>query len=66
MDLTVDDVMDDAGLPLLGVIPEDMNVTLSASFGMPLQRYSKRSPAMVACRKIAKRIQGQPVPITYR
>ena len=64
--VTIDDVMDTAGLPLLGIVLEDPNVTLSASFGMPLQRYSKRSPAMVACRKIAKRIQGQPVPITYR
>ena len=64
--VTIDDVMDTAGLPLLGIVLEDPNVTLSASFGMPLQRYSNRSPAMVACRKIAKRIQGQPVPITYR
>lgn len=64
--VTVDDVMDTAGLPLIGVVLEDPNVTLSASCGMPLQRYSKRSPAATACRKIAKRIQGRPVPITYR
>ena len=64
--VTIDDVMDTAGLPLLGIVLEDPNVTLSASCGIPLQRYSNRSPAMVACRKIAKRIQGQPVPITYR
>ena len=39
MDLTVDDVMDSAGLPLLGVVPEDMNVTLAATFGKPLLKF---------------------------
>ena len=32
MDVTVDDVMDKAGLPLLGIVPEDANVTLAAAF----------------------------------
>lgn len=64
--VTIDDVMDTAGLPLIGIVLEDSNVTLSAACGMPLQRYSKRSPATKACRKIAKRIQGQSVPISYR
>ena len=32
MDVTVDDVMDSAGLPLLGIVPEDANVTLAAAF----------------------------------
>lgn len=64
--LTIDDVMDTAGLPLLGIVLEDPNVTLAASSGTPLQRYHKRSPAVAACKRIAKRIQGQPVPITYR
>ena len=58
MDVTVDDVMDRAGLPLLGIVPEDSNVTLAASFGYPLLRYAPRSPASRACRAIAQRIQG--------
>jgi len=64
--LTIDDVMDSAGLPLLGVVLEDPNVTLAASFGKPLLQYARRCPAAKACRKIAKRIQGFHEPITLR
>ena len=66
MDLTVDDVMDEAGLPLLGVIPEDMNVTLAATFGKPLLKHRPRSAAAKACKRIANRIQGIPDPINLR
>ncbi len=62
MNLTVDDIMDRAGLPLLGVIPEDANVVLSAACRQPLVRYSRRGAA-AACRRIAKRIQGMSVPV---
>ena len=65
MDLTVDDVMDNAGLPLIGIVPEDPNVTLSAAFGTPLLTYTKKGAA-AACRRIAKRIQGMPVPIAIK
>ena len=65
-DVTVDDVMDTAGLPLLGVVPEDLNVTLAATFGFPLLNYRRRCAAAKACRRIAKRIQGLPEPITLR
>ena len=65
MNLTIDDIMDEAGLPLLGVVPEDSSVILSASFGTPLIRYTKRGAAS-ACRRIAKRIQGLPEPIIIR
>ncbi len=66
MDVTIDDIMDTAGLPLIGVVPEDPNITLSAAFGKSLLAYSRRSPAARACRCIAKRIQGKPVPISIR
>ena len=66
MKLTVDDIMDTAGLPLVGLVPEDPNVVLAAAFGMPLLQYKKRSAAAVCYRNIAKRIQGLPVPITLR
>lgn len=62
MNLTIDDVMDSAGLPLLGVVPEDENVVLSAAFGKPLLRYTRRGAA-AACRRIANRIQGIAEPI---
>lgn len=65
MGMTVDDVMDEAGLPLLGIVPEDMNVTLAAAFGESLLSYSKKGAA-AAFKRIAKRIQGLPVAISLR
>ena len=64
--VTIDDVMDTAGLPLLGIVLEDANVTLAASFGKPLLQYAKRCDAAKAYRKIAKRLQGFHEPITLR
>ena len=64
--MTIDDVMDGAGLPLLGVILEDPYVVLAASFSQPLLKYAKRCEAAKAYRKIAKRIQGLHEPITLR
>lgn len=66
MDITVDDIMDSTGLPLLGLVPEDPNVTLAAAFGQSLLTYSPRSDAAQAFRRIARRIQGLPTPITVR
>ncbi|MBO5954019.1 MAG: P-loop NTPase [Oscillospiraceae bacterium] len=63
MELTIDDVMDQAGLPLIGVVPEDPQVILAATFGTPLQKYAKRG-ASAACRRIATRIQGLSVPVS--
>ena len=60
---TIDDVMDDAGLPLIGVVPEDPNVVLAATFGYSLYRYDKRCPAAKAFRRIAQRIQGFHAPV---
>ena len=64
--MTVDDVMDSAGLPLMGVVLEDPNVTLAAAFGKPLLLYAHRCNAAKAYRKIANRIQGFHEPITLR
>ena len=64
--ITVDDVMDSAGLPLMGIVLEDPNVTLAAAFGKPLLQYARRSSAAKAYRKIANRIQGFHEPITLR
>jgi len=65
MVLTVDDVMDDAGLPLIGIVPDDTNVVLAAAFGKPLILYTKKGAA-AACKRIASRIQGMPVAIPTR
>lgn len=63
MNITVDDVMDEAGLPLLGIVPDDHNVILAAAFETPLLQYTRRGAA-AACRRIARRILGQKVPIS--
>ena len=64
--MTIDDVMDTAGLPLIGIVPEDSNVTLAASFGNPVLKFQKRSEAAKAYKRIAKRIQGFYEPIALR
>jgi len=59
---TIDDAMDAAGLPLLGVIPEDPRVILSANLGQPLTPGGRRGAAS-ACVNIARRLEGARVPI---
>lgn len=66
MDTTIDDVMDTAGLPLLGIVPEDKHVTLAATFNQPLLKYKPRCAAAKACARISKRIMGLPEPISIR
>lgn len=63
MKLTVDDIMDRTGLPLLGIVPEDPEVVLAAVFETPLLKKGKKGAA-AACRRIAKRIQGRRVPVS--
>ena len=64
--ITIDDVMDTAGLPLMGIVPEDATVTLAASFSLPVLKFNKRCEAAKAYDRIAKRIQGFHQPITLR
>ena len=63
MSVTVDDVMDTAGLPLIGVVPEDQNVTLAAAFGTPLITHTNRGAAK-ACEAIARRREGRRIPLS--
>lgn len=62
LNMNIDDIMDKAGLPLLGVVPEDPNVILASSFRQPLLGYTTRGAA-AACRRIARRIRGLKVPV---
>ena len=59
---TVDDVMDEVGLPLLGIVPEDDRVVLAAASDMPLIRYTDLGAAL-GCLHIARRLQGKRVPL---
>ena len=58
----LDDVMDAVGLPLLGVVPEDEKVILSANQEIPLM-LAGRGDAAIACLNIARRLTGQRVPL---
>ena len=55
---TIDDAIDKAGLPLLGVVPEDDELPLSLHHGIPLLLRSNYNAA-AAYKNIAKRLQGQ-------
>ena len=59
---SIDSAMDAAGLPLLGVVPEDPNVTVSATVSEPLilMTYKGAAPAYL---NIARRLLGQRVPL---
>lgn len=63
MGKTIDDIMDEVGLPLLGIVPTDPNVSLAAAVGKPLLQYSHFGAA-AAYKRIAKRILGLNVPIS--
>ena len=59
---SIDSAMDAAGLPLLGVVPEDASVTMAAAGGVPLvlATYKGAAPAYL---NISKRLLGQRVPL---
>lgn len=59
---TIDDAMDAAGLPLLGVVPEDPQVMLCANQGQPLILCTRRGAA-IAYLNIARRLLGQRTPL---
>lgn len=63
--LTMDDIIDETGIRLLGLVPEDVNVVLAATYGIPLCQQTRKGAA-AACARIAKRIQGIPEPINIR
>ena len=59
---TIDDAMNTAGLPLIGVVPEDPQVILCANQGIPLTSRGRRGAAL-ACWNIAQRLEGSQVPV---
>ncbi len=64
--MTIDDIMDTAGLPLMGIVLEDPQVTLAAACCQPVLHFSRRCPAAAAYRNLAHRLLGFPVPITCK
>ena len=63
MGKNIDDLMDEVGLPLLGVVPTDPNISYAAAEGKPLLKYTHFGAAG-AYKRISKRILGLNVPIS--
>jgi septum site-determining protein MinD len=63
MHATIDDAIDQAGLPLIGIIPEDDALPLSLNRGVPLLLSDRYCPAASAYRNIAIRLQGGRAPL---
>ena len=62
MELTIDDIMDGVGLPLLGMVPEDRDVMLAAAEGSALI-FATEGRAAEACLRISRRLRGLPTPL---
>ena len=62
LDWTVDDMMDEIGLSLLGIVPEDERVVLAAASGKPLILYTDLGAAL-GCLHIARRLLGKKMPL---
>lgn len=60
LELTVDDMMDEVGLPLIGLVPEDPDVTLAAADGTALI-FATDGGAAEACLRISRRLRGVPM-----
>ena len=63
MHATIDDAIDKAGLPLIGVVPEDDTLLISLNRGTPLLLDNSQSPAALAYRNVAARLQGGRAPL---
>lgn len=61
--LAVDDVTDILALPLLGLVLEDEQVIVSTNRGEPLTLSGANSPAARAYTNVARRLQGEDVPL---
>lgn len=65
MHLTIDDIVDQAGLQLLGLLPVDTDVLEAAALNLCLIEYTKRGAAAAADR-ICARMEGDSVKIPMR
>lgn len=62
LELTVDDMMDEVGLPLLGIVPEDSDVLFAAAEGSALI-FATDGGAAEACLRISRRLCGDMLPL---
>ncbi|MGN0579208.1 MAG: septum site-determining protein MinD, partial [Ruminiclostridium sp.] len=57
----LDEVMDTVGIPLIGVVPEDNDIRVCGSKGLPLP---KSSAGFKAYDSVSRRILGESVPLS--
>jgi septum site-determining protein MinD len=62
--LKVDDVLEILSIPLLGIIPESMDVLRASNLGAPVTLADSRSAPALAYLDAARRLAGETVPIT--
>lgn len=60
--LAVEDIIDSLAIKLIGVVPDDRNITISTNKGEPIVLVEKASSGQ-AFRNIARRITGEEVPL---
>jgi septum site-determining protein MinD len=60
--LSRDDVLEILSIPLIGLVPDHEDIITSANRGSPVA-YDERSPVGAAFRRIARRVNGEQVPI---
>ena len=58
----IDDAMDEAGLPLLGIVPEDEELIACGNSGKSILSV-KRAGAARAFQNIARRLDGERIPL---
>ena len=62
--LKVDDVLEILSIPLLGIIPESMDVLRASNLGTPVTLSDGNSAPALAYKDAARRLAGEQVPIT--
>ncbi|OWV70576.1 septum site-determining protein MinD [Rhizobium sp. R634] len=61
--LKVDDVLEILSIPLLGIVPESMDVLRASNVGAPVTLAESRSPAAMAYFDAARRLAGETLPM---
>ncbi|MEJ6782850.1 MULTISPECIES: septum site-determining protein MinD [Phyllobacteriaceae] len=62
--LKVDDVLEILSIPLLGIIPESMDVLRASNLGAPVTLADNRSAPALAYLDAARRLAGESLPVT--
>ncbi|WP_332690812.1 septum site-determining protein MinD [Bosea sp. (in: a-proteobacteria)] len=62
--LKVDDVLEILSIPLLGIIPESMDVLRASNVGSPVTLADGRSAPAIAYFEAARRLKGEALPVT--